>query len=70
MHRPMTLVLHTQAEQDYAATLAASYNEDFSDLDALGFLSVGGRDKEGRALVLVVARNYPAKVLQPDRVYR
>lgn len=59
-----------KAEQDYAATLAASYNEDFSDLDALGFLSVGGRDKEGRALVCVVAHNYPAKVLQPDRVYR
>ncbi|GLC40032.1 hypothetical protein PLESTB_001518400 [Pleodorina starrii] len=59
-----------RGEQLYATTLSDSLALDFSDLDGLGFVQTGGRDKAGRPLVVVVARNYQAKVLDPERVYR
>ncbi|KAG2499473.1 hypothetical protein HYH03_002420 [Edaphochlamys debaryana] len=59
-----------RAEQAYATELSACAEEDFSDLDQLEFLQVRGHDNDGRRLVVVVARNYPAKVLKLDRVYR
>ncbi|GLI69419.1 hypothetical protein VaNZ11_014028 [Volvox africanus] len=59
-----------RGEQLYATTLSDSATEDFSDLDHLEFLQISGHDKAGRPLVVVVARNYQAKVLSPERVYR
>ncbi|EFJ40405.1 hypothetical protein VOLCADRAFT_77960 [Volvox carteri f. nagariensis] len=59
-----------RGEQLYATTLSDSATYDFSDLDRLEFLQLSVRDKEGRQLVVVMARNYPAKVLDPERVYR
>ncbi|GFR46256.1 hypothetical protein Agub_g7808 [Astrephomene gubernaculifera] len=59
-----------RSEQEYASILSESLGHDFSDLDQLEFLQTSGRDKDGRPLVVVVARNFPAKVLNPDRVYR
>ncbi|KXZ51642.1 hypothetical protein GPECTOR_12g606 [Gonium pectorale] len=58
------------AEQEYATTLSDASADDFSDLDQLEFLRVSGRDSEGRPLVTVVSRNFPAKVLNVERVYR
>lgn len=60
-----------QNEREYSSALSEAATEDFSDLDQLGFLSVpGGRDKEGRQVVMVAAKNYPARVLKTDRVFR
>jgi hypothetical protein len=56
------------AEQYNAAVLDTS--EDFSDLDMMGFLITGCKDKQGRPAVLVVAKRYQAAVLQPERVLR
>ncbi|KAG2441543.1 hypothetical protein HXX76_003164 [Chlamydomonas incerta] len=58
-------------EREYSSALCEAASEDFSDLDQLGFLSVpGGRDKEGRQVVLVAAKHYPARMLKTDRVFR
>ncbi|GFH08238.1 Sec14p-like lipid-binding protein, partial [Haematococcus lacustris] len=59
-----------QAEERHRELLAVADGEDFADLDKLGFLQTGLEDKQGRQVVLVIAKLYPAKVLQRDRVLR
>ena len=59
-----------QAEEEYAAALAACGGEDFSDLDQLEFLQTGMCDADGRPIIVVIAKHYPAKVMNLDRVYR
>lgn len=53
----------------YDEALAQASLEDFSDLDDLGFLHIG-KDKEGKRVILVVAKNFPAAVFPLDRLYR
>lgn len=67
---PCCVALAVQAEQEYADCLASCAGEDFSDLDALEFLTTGLADKEGRPVLCVVAKHYPARVLQLERVYK
>mmetsp|Transcript_7271 Transcript_7271/g.15870 ORF Transcript_7271/g.15870 Transcript_7271/m.15870 type:complete len:238 (+) Transcript_7271:119-832(+) len=61
-----------KAEQEYSQALVSCSSEDFSDLDAMGFLHVGPnlRDKLGRPLIVVVAKNYRPNVVSLDRLYR
>ncbi|MEW5304424.1 MAG: hypothetical protein WDW38_011187 [Sanguina aurantia] len=58
------------ADQDSAGSSSGGPAEDFSDLDLLEFLQTGVCDRTGRNLLIVVSRNYPAKMLRTDRVYR
>lgn len=44
--------------------------EDWEDLDALEFLSTDLLDKHGRPVVVVTAKNFPAKVVKLDRLQR
>ncbi|PNH11006.1 hypothetical protein TSOC_002191, partial [Tetrabaena socialis] len=59
-----------RAENEYAGVVSSSLGEDFSDLESCGFLTTGARDKDNRRIVCVVSRNFQAKVLNLDRVYR
>lgn len=59
-----------QALDEEYQTALAEINEDFDDLEALGFLKTGLKDKKGRPTILVVAKNYPANSVSPERLYR
>lgn len=59
-----------EAELLYAKDLEKSLAEDLSDVDNYGFLSLPCKDAAGRAIVLVVARNLPANIMDPQRIYR
>lgn len=64
---PSTLL---QVEDEYNAALKAGMQEDWEDLDALEFLSTDLLDKHGRPVVVVTAKNFPAKVVKLDRLQR
>lgn len=59
-----------QADKDSPGSSSGGAPEDFGDLDQLEFLQTGVCDRTGRNLLIIVSRNYPAKMLRTDRVYR
>ena len=58
-----------EAEAAYARYLAEAQKQDYSDLERLQFLYVGGMDDEGRSVVVLIGSNLPAKACDMDRVF-
>lgn len=54
----------------YSEVLAATREEDFSDVESHRFLQLPCRDLAGQAVVLVVARYLPANIEDAERLYR
>ena len=58
-----------EAEVAYAHYLAEAQKQDFTDLERLKFLYVGGMDDDGRSIVVLIGSNLPAKECDMDRVF-